>query len=236
MEKEAQPLDDSVAIISDPHANLHGLEICFKKIRSFGIEKIFCCGDLVGYGDQPNQVIEFFLSHGIQSISGNHDRFVCNRGRREQWNPYALEKIDWTQSALSDASFEYLSSLPLNIVTGDFCLVHGAWSNPDKYLFEQNDFFEEMENLPAGLVFYGHTHIPCVFQFMLYEDKMDYRHLTPNQLSDTYVKPEKNSPYTLISFVNPGTVGYPRGRIDQGSFIVWEVKTGKISYHFFDLP
>jgi predicted phosphodiesterase len=236
MENDAQPLADRVAIIADPHANLRGMEICFKKIKSLGIEKVFCCGDVVGYGNEPNQIIDFFQSHRIESISGNHDRLVCSQGQRERWNPFALRQIDWTQSVLSDAGLRYLSSLPLNIVTGEFCIVHGAWSDPDKYLFGQNDFFEEIENLPARIVFFGHTHVPCVFQLMLYEDKMNYRHLAPSQLSEFNVKPEENSPYTLTSFINPGTAGYPRGLIDQGSFIVWEKETGKISYHFYDLP
>ena len=228
-------LTDRVAIISDPHANLLGIELCHKKIKSLGIEQIFCCGDLVGYGHEPNQVVEYFRSHGIQSISGNHDRLVCGQCQRDGWSPFALEKIDWTTSVITEANLAYLSKLPINMVFDDCCLVHGACSDPDKYLFEQGDFFEELEHLPATLIFYGHTHIPSVFQFLLAEGKFDYRHLMPNQESDIYVKLPDNNPFILVSFINPGTVGYPRGMSDQASFVVWERENGKISYHFYKL-
>jgi predicted phosphodiesterase len=228
-------LEDRVAIISDPHANLRGLELAYNKIKSLGIEQIFCCGDLVGYGHEPNEVVEFFRAQSIHTISGNHDRLVCGQSEAKGWNPFALNKIDWTKSVLTKENLTYLSKLPVSMVTDDYCIVHGAWSDTDKYLFEERDFFEELEHLPATLVFYGHTHMPCVFQFILTEGKFDYRHLLPTQNSDVYVKLLDESPIMLVSFVNPGTVGYPRGMSNQASLVVWENQTGRISYEFFDL-
>jgi predicted phosphodiesterase len=228
-------LADRVAIISDPHANLRGLELSYKKIKSLGVEQIICCGDLVGYGHEPNEVVEFFRAKSISTISGNHDRLVCGQSEAKGWNPFALKKIDWTKSVLTEDNLAYLSNLPLNMLTDDCCVVHGAWSDADKYLFEERDFFAELENLPATLVFYGHTHMPSVFQFLLTEGKFDYRHLLPTQDSDVYVKLLDESPIMLVSFVNPGTVGYPRGMSNQGSLVLWEKQTGRISYEFFDL-
>ena len=228
-------LADKVAIISDPHANLRGLELSYKKIRSLGIEQIICCGDLVGYGHEPNEVVEFFRAHSIHTISGNHDRLVCGQIEAKDWNPFALKKIDWTKSVLTIENLTYLSNLPVNIVTAECCFVHGAWTDPDKYLFQERDFFEELEQLPATLVFYGHTHMPSVFQFLLAEGKFDYRHLMPTHTSEVYVKLLEESSIMLVSFVNPGTVGYPRGMSNQASFIVWEKQTGRVSYEFFDL-
>jgi predicted phosphodiesterase len=121
------------------------------------------------------------------------------------------------------------------MVADDHCLVHGAWRDPDKYLLAERDYFEELEHLPATLVFCGHTHIPSVFQFLLAEGDFDYRHLVPNQRSDVYVKPPVNSSYILVSFINPGTVGYPRGTSDEATFVVWDRQTGKVTYHFCNL-
>ena len=194
-----------------------------------------CCGDLVGYGHEPNQVVEFFRSHDIQTISGNHDRLVCEQCQPEGWSSFALRKIEWTKSVLTANNLEYLAKLPTNMLTDDYCLVHGAWSDPDKYLLEERHFFEELEHLPATLIFYGHTHFPSVFQFMLGEGAFDYRHLTPCQQSDVYVKLPESHTSILVSFVNPGTVGYPRGMSNQASFVVWERETGKITYLFYDL-
>lgn len=228
-------LADRVAIISDPHANLRGLELCYKRIETLGLEQILCCGDLVGYGHEPNEVVEFCRAKSIYSISGNHDRLVCGQSDPEGWNPFALKKIEWTKSVLSEENLTYLANLPVNMDTDDCCLVHGAWSDPDKYLYGERDFFEELENLPTNLVFYGHTHMPSVFQFLLAEGEFDYRHLVPSQNSDVYVKLLDESPIMLVSFINPGTVGYPRGMSNQGTFVIWEKQTGRISYEFFDL-
>ena len=235
MAQDSDQLADRIAIISDPHANLRGVELCHNRIRSLGIEQIFCCGDLVGYGHEPNEVVEFFRDNGIQSICGNHDRLVCGQCESGGWNPFALKKIEWTKSVITEANLEYLSKLPKNMVADDYCLVHGAWTDPDKYLLEDRDFFEELEHLPAKLVFYGHTHMPSIFQFLLGEGKFDYRHLMPTQASDVYVDLLAAAPVMLVSFVNPGTVGYPRGMSKQATFIIWETMTGRISYEFYDL-
>ena len=228
-------LADRVAIISDPHANLRGLKQCYEKISELEIEQIFCCGDLVGYGHEPNEVVEFFREHEIQTISGNHDRLVCGQSDPESWNPFALKKIEWTKSELTESNLAYLTELPVSLAADNYCLVHGAWSDPDKYLFDERDFFQELEKLPSTLVFHGHTHTPSVFQFLLTEGNFDYRHLVPEHNSDVRVKLAEESPIMLVSFINPGTVGYPRGMTSQATFLIWESKIGRISYQFYDL-
>ena len=141
MLQESDHLAERIAIISDPHANIRGMELCHKKIKSLGIEQILCCGDLVGYGQEPNEVVEFFRDYEIESISGNHDRLVCGQCEQEGgWNPFALEKLQWTKSVLTEANLIYLSRLPQHMVADDYCLVHGAWTNPDKYLFGEGFF------------------------------------------------------------------------------------------------
>jgi predicted phosphodiesterase len=228
-------LAERVAVISDPHANLKGLELCYKKIKSMGVDQILCCGDLVGYGREPNEVVEFFRGHSIYTISGNHDRLVCGQDNPEGWNPFALKKIEWTKSVITQENFAYLATLPLTMTGEDCCFVHGAWTDSNKYLFEERDFFNELEYVPETLVFYGHTHLPSVFQFLLAQGKFDYRQLVPTYNSEVYVKLQEESPVMLVSFVNPGTVGYPRGMSNQATFVIWERETGRVSYEFYDL-
>ena len=146
-----------------------------------------------------------------------------------------MKKIEWTRSVLTESNFTYLSRLPQNLLLDDCCLVHGAWSNPDKYLLEERDFFEELEHVPSTLIFYGHTHFPSVFQLLLAEGKFDCRYLAPTQASDVCVKLPEESSVILVSFINPGTVGYPRGTSDQASFVTWERASGRIAYHFYRL-
>jgi len=209
-------LAERVAVISDPHANLRGVELCYKKIKSLGIDQILCCGDLVGYGREPNEL-------------------VCGQNNTDGWNPFALKNIEWTKSVVTEDNLAYLANLPLTMTADDSCFVHGAWTDSNKYLFEQRDFFHELEHLPETLVFYGHTHMPSVFQFLLAQGKFDYRQLVPTHDSDVYVKLLEESPVMLVSFINPGSVGYPRGMSNQATFVIWERETGRVVYEFYDL-
>ena len=62
-----------IAMISDIHANLEALVAVLDDIRKHGIKKIYCCGDIVGYGANPNECIELVRANKIESVLGNHD-------------------------------------------------------------------------------------------------------------------------------------------------------------------
>lgn len=180
-----------VAVIADPHSNLTALSSVLDKISRRKLDRILLAGDLVGYGPDPNEVIELISFLSITSIRGNHDRASLSRDS-SRMNPYAAAAAEWTSDILEHKNLEILRALPDDIVLEiddrSIGLYHGSPRNPDEYIFSSeaaHDFLIESE---VDVLLAGHTHIPMVVR--------DGERL----------------------FLNPGAVGQPRDGNPEASF------------------
>jgi putative phosphoesterase len=156
------------AVISDVHANLEALQAVFAMLEG---KEIYCLGDLVDYGANPNEVIDAVRRRGIKSIVGNHD-FAALDGDTSLFNPRAAMSSRWTARMLTPSSVEYLRGLPQELrfrVEGvDVYLTHGS---PEDRLWEYVDprvhsdlFGYYLDKTHSQLIGLGHTHIPYVWQ------------------------------------------------------------------------
>jgi putative phosphoesterase len=156
-----------IAVISDVHANLEALEEVLRRVE--GME-VYCLGDLVDYGANPNEVIDTVRKRGVRSIMGNHD-FAALTGDTSLFNPKAAMSSIWTAKHLSQASVEYLRGLEqemkLSFEGSNVYFVHGS---PDDKLWEYVDpsthsnlFGHYLAKLRVDMIGLGHTHIPYVW-------------------------------------------------------------------------
>ncbi len=156
-----------VAFISDIHSNLEALGAVLDLL---GDEQLFCLGDIVGYGSNPNEVIRMLEDRGAVSLLGNHDAAVMT-GDTSGFNPAAAIAVRWTAKLLTDRSIAYLRKLPsqIRVELGGVStyLTHGS---PDDNLREYVDpvthsdlFGYYLSKLDVGLVGLGHTHVPFVW-------------------------------------------------------------------------
>jgi putative phosphoesterase len=156
------------AVVSDVHANLDALEAVFKHI---GGMEVYCLGDLVDYGAEPNEVIEFLKLRGVKCIMGNHDAAAIN-GDTSLFNPRAAMSAMWTRTKLSKESKEYLEGLleemRIRVDDAEFYFTHGS---PDDHLWEYIDprsdsdlFGYFLDRLKVQTIGLGHTHIPYVWR------------------------------------------------------------------------
>ena len=100
-----------VLIISDIHANLIALEAVIAESGNF--EAVWCLGDLVGYGPNPNECIALVRSlPNLICIIGNHDAASLDRIDIDAFNPEARTAILWTQDTLNESSKAFLKGLP----------------------------------------------------------------------------------------------------------------------------
>lgn len=186
-----------VAVISDVHSNLQAMQAVLKEV---GGMEIFCCGDLVGYGPFPNEVIELVMARGITSILGNHDYAAATRNT-EKLNPVAAKAIEWTIGALKKENFDFLKSLP-RVYKNSFCMVHGSPKKElDDYIYADypdETFHDFLRQVGKDILVLGHTHVPYIKKF-----------------------------FNKLVF-NPGSVGQPRDTDKRAAYAVLDTSTKKV--------
>jgi putative phosphoesterase len=169
-------LQMKLAVFSDIHGNVQGLEAVLKDIEARKADIVWCGGDLVGYGANPGQVVDLVRSKGIPTVMGNYDdgigyfRIACGC---DYSNEVAMEhgqrSIVWTKAHTSAEQKAFLRNLPYRIqreIEGhQVVLIHGspAWLN--EYLYEtvaDHAFEEYLASTGADVLIFGHTHRPFV--------------------------------------------------------------------------
>ncbi len=201
------------AIFSDIHGNWEALTAVISSLKREEIDQVFCGGDIVGYGANPKECIDYIRQNQIPCIAGNHDWAVADKMTTERFNPYAKEAVVWTQKILSPDEKIFLEGLPLTLETEDFILTHGSLNEPDQfnYIFDNVDASSSFECLKKNMCFIGHTHAPRIFI-----------------QSGKSINEETNRKILLQSglkyLVNVGSVGQSRDGNPQASFCLYDTQ------------
>lgn len=207
-------------IISDIHANLAALEAVLADAGQF--DAVWCLGDLVGYGPNPNECIELVRSlPNLQCIIGNHDAATLHQINVEAFNPEARAAIQWTQNALSESSRAFLSSLPEKIELEKVTLAHGSPRHPVwEYLLDTRTATLNFDFFSTPLCFVGHTHLPVIYTLSAANHIARLSIPEPNQL---IALPER-------AIVNPGSVGQPRDRDPRAAYALFDTESNVLDY------
>jgi predicted phosphodiesterase len=153
-------------ILSDIHANLDALEAVLAAAEGTW-ESVLVLGDLVGYGGEPNGVIERIRAlNPLAIIRGNHDKAACGLEDASNFNQIARYAAVWTGEALTPECREYLRNLPPGpVMIDDYVeICHGSPFDEDHYIFDVDDALRALESGERQLCLFGHTHLPVVFQ------------------------------------------------------------------------
>ncbi len=204
---------ERVAVITDIHANLPALEAALGRIEELGIERIYCGGDLVGYGPHPNEVCALIQQREIPTIYGNYD-YAIARDEHDCGCAYITQhdrelgqqSVEWTLVNTDQASKDFMRQLPfdLRFHVGDLGvhLVHGSPRKVNEYLFEDKpaSLYERLAAAETDRVLvFGHTHKPWIHD------------------------------YAGVRFVNCGSIGKPKDGDPRGAFAVLEPADGEVS-------
>ena len=205
-------------IVSDIHANLEALDAVVADARG-RYDRIACLGDLVGYGADPNAVVEWSQANVAVVIRGNHDKACVGLDDLENYNPAARASAIWTRSALTPESREYLEKLPRGpLVCEGADLAHGSPADEDEYLATPHDAELLRPFLGNALSFFGHTHVQG--GFLLSRGKG--RRILPNGT----VTLQQGHQY----LVNPGSVGQPRDGNPRAAYAFFHPEQGVVEY------
>src|SRR5262245_9781792 len=154
-----------IGIISDVHGNYVALRTVLDHMGS--VDALWCLGDLVGYGPQPNECIHAITQFPHLGIPGNHDWGTLGRLKLEEFNRDAAMVLEWTRDVLAPEHVDYLESLPLTVSPGEpsFTLVHASPRYPMwEYLLDLFDAAECFPLFKTRYLLVGHTHVPIIFR------------------------------------------------------------------------
>ena len=210
-----------VAVISDIHSNLAALETVLSALGS--VDAIWHLGDTVGYGPQPQAVVDRLREVGAIGVRGNHDDAGGGADTIEFFNPDGYAAISWTRLRIDDSARLYLAGLPERLVPvgSDFTLSHGSPSDPIWEYIDSADVAEK--NFSAFSTAYclvGHTHVPAVFR------RSQGRMRMLRAYAESRIELDERR---LI--LNPGSVGQPRDSDPRSSYLLIDTGAGLATWN-----
>jgi predicted phosphodiesterase len=215
-----------VAIVSDIHGNRHAFEAVLDEIEASDCEEMWCLGDLVGYGAEPDACVELARRHAAICLAGNHDLGVRGDLPLEDFSRGAALAARWTQETISDATRWYLAGLgPINL-DEKVGMYHASPRDPVwEYVLSvlQAELCLDVQTHRICLI--GHSHVALSFSRLPGEAATGQTRSADEEL-------ELQAGEWLI---NPGSVGQPRDGDPRAAWLEldlagWNVVYRRVEY------
>ena len=219
-----------LGIISDVHANEEALTGALEHLAD--CDKLFCLGDVVGYGPDPVSCVDILRDRDVACLRGNHDDGLLGELELEWFSFDAQAALAWQQGVVGADQIAWLEGLPRKIAFGDLTLVHGSppASSAD-YVETPPEVRRAMERVETRVCAVGHTHVPAAFVGTprpLPSLAVDWRDhgVIGNRLT-IRVDPGQRL------FFNAGSIGQPRDPSRQPTFAVWDTNRSELDLRRF---
>ena len=210
-----------IALISDVHGNLPAFQSVLRAIEDEGVDGVWCLGDLVGYGAQPNECVELAEKSVDLCLIGNHDLVVIDRLDINDFSPAAATAAEWTKEVLGSEARAYLESLKPLDEQHPIGLYHASPRDPVwEYVLSSlaaDDCFDEMSPRVGAV---GHSHVALAFW----------------RKGDTPTAGAQSEAGAQIDFaddrwlLNPGSVGQPRDGDRRASWVLLELESKRATW------
>jgi len=202
-----------ILVISDIHGNSTALEAVLADAGD--VEGVWCLGDLVGYGPDPELCVERVRQlPNTVCLLGNHDAAVLGRLDQEAFNHEANISVNWTRDQLSPTSLGYLQGLRTWVEVDSVTLSHGSPRNPIwEYLLDINTVLTNFSFFKTPLCLVGHTHIPIM-----------YTHNGNGTVEWSIPTPSVPVHLHGRAILNPGSVGQPRDRNPSAAYAIYDTE------------
>ncbi len=213
-----------IAILSDIHGNLPALQAVLGEIEAAGIRRIYCLGDVVGYGADPNECCARVADVSEACVLGNHDEVALGRGRIEYFNSVARMAALWTHRIMDARTRDYLErapmTLPLEADGTKALLVHASPDRPGDwhYVLSEGDAAAAFRACNDRLIFVGHSHVPGIF--LERDGVVAYQRALAAPL-------EEDARY----LVNVGSVGQPRDGDPRAAWCELDTDAHTVTIH-----
>lgn len=212
------PAIQRIGIFSDIHGNLQALQAVFRILEEEEqVDRYFCCGDIVGYGGNPNECVDLIREKQCPVVAGNHDHAALGLTDTSYFNEIAKAAIGWTGQVLTPDNTEFLRALPMEIVEGDVLIVHASPKDPEawNYILTLGDARVNFEHFQQQYCFVGHSHQPFVIEY-------NKGNLSCPSHPEVSIEAERRY------LVNVGSVGQPRDGNPAATYCILDLQEGQI--------
>ncbi len=216
-----------IAIISDIHSNIEALDAVFTNIDAAGVDQVISLGDNVGYGADPEAVIQRLISRNVTSTLGNHELALLSDDYLKSFNKDAAKAIKMHRKLLSSSSLDFIARLPRFIVRHGCRFVHAL--PPDSIIEYVSRTPEtrvrrivELQKQPMSFV--GHTHLIMWFEL---KNNVLHRHdFSANDPQPLHLQ------QSIRYLINAGSTGQPRDSSWKAKYVVWDMDKNLIIPHY----
>jgi predicted phosphodiesterase len=215
-------------VLTDIHANLEALDACVADARARRFDATLILGDLVGYGGDPNAVVERVQAlEPVAIVRGNHDKVACGLEQAEGFNAVARSAAKWTLDVLTPAHRDWLCALPEgpHMVDEVIEICHGSPFDEDAYIFDELDAVRALKVSARPLCLFGHTHYPVTFEL----SNQSFESVDAGSAPEMLIQMKPGSKY----LINPGSVGQPRDGDSRAAYAI--VDTNELRVELFRL-
>jgi predicted phosphodiesterase len=216
-----------IALLSDVHGNLPAFESVIADIDSTGVEQIWCLGDLVGYGAQPNECVALARERCDLCLAGNHDLVVTGDIDIADFSSSAAAAAEWTRSHIAADSLEFLRGLKPQLDGQAIGLYHASPRDPVwEYVLSTWQADECMDLMDARVAAIGHSHVALWF----HRDE-------GGQVSGAPA--EAGSEHDLSTgrwLLNPGGVGQPRDGDPRAAWLLLDTGSWTATWKRVEYP
>jgi diadenosine tetraphosphatase ApaH/serine/threonine PP2A family protein phosphatase len=211
-----------VAVISDIHANLPALEAVLGAAEGAGTDEVWCLGDVVGYGVEPDACTDLVRERCDVCLVGNHDLAVLGALDIASFSEAAAVAVEWTQANIAERTLEFLRGLDPAGERGGIGLFHASPRDPIwEYVLSSEQADAGMDAHPQRIALIGHSHVALSFH------RQENSATRGAQASDGALLDLSGGSW----LVNPGSVGQPRDGDPRAAWLELDLEAGTARYH-----
>jgi predicted phosphodiesterase len=214
-----------IALISDIHGNRHALEAVLEAIDGEDVEEVWCLGDLVGYGADPDACVELVQGRADLCLAGNHDLAVRGDLPLEDFSRGAAIAAEWTQETMAKEGLEYLRALETHDVSREVGLYHASPRDPI-WEYVLSTLLAELclDVQEHRVCFIGHSHVALSFSRAENE-------VATGEARRGGIELDISAGQWLI---NPGSVGQPRDGDARAAWMLLDTGAWRAEYRRTD--
>lgn len=217
-----------IAVFSDVHSSYSRMKAVFLDIDKIGVDEYICLGDMIGYGDQPEETVQLLKDKHVTAIRGNHELAMFNE-RYLSYFPHDIKQplLD-NIAAISESSVKFLKNTPAYLKKHGCHFVHGT--PPDKittYIYDVSDYYLKsmFNNASTPVYFTGHTH---KFKLITYKGQIIYR----RRIRTNRTIPIEDHQRYLI---NVGSIDFSRDGFDEAKYAIYDITNREVHFRMVSL-